>query len=484
MNIILSPLRNLLLLAAQCPFLASPLLFSVQSSPASRSLQIHKTIHTLVAMSRRSSTRLKSSSSTNNNDEEAASNKIFASIPTEEKKSTKKRASPKTAAVAPDKKKAATKRTSPTDEADDVVEPPTAAAAAEVKEKKKKLVTHQQWTEMTPLTRLWNPIATENSRPFTIVSWNVAGLRALVKNRPDALPDLCRRTNADVLCLQETKLQMEIMDDKKSKLREYFTEKMLDYDCHWSYSLEKKGYSGTAMFIRRGAGEDKGKKQSKSGDFFASSANDSATIDSKTKGDDPFPFPPINVKTELGLPKHDGEGRTIIAEFPSFFLTNVYVPNSGQKLERLDYRTNKWDIDFLTKMQQLETEGNKPVIWLGDLNVAHNEKDTWNEGAKHLAKSAGTTAEERASFDVQMGAGFVDVFRSLHPDARGHYSYWSQRAGNREPNKGLRLDYFICSKGLMEDGDDDMAIVRDSFMIPDALGSDHCPIVLEIEIRK
>jgi exodeoxyribonuclease III len=407
--------------------------------------------------SRRSSTRLKSSSSTiTNNEEYAALNKDIAStIPTEEKKSTTKKR-----------------------EANDKVESSTAAAAADdVKEKKKKVVTHQQWTEMTPLTRLWAPIATENSRPFTVVSWNVAGLRALVKNRPDAIPDLCRRTNADVLCLQETKLQVENMEDKKLKLREYFNFFLVDYDCHWSYSLEKKGYSGTAMFIRKGTNEGKGKKQSKLGEFFTSSANDDSapTADSKTKGtNDVFPFPSINVKTELGLPEHDGEGRTITAEFPFFFLTNVYVPNSGQKLERLDYRTNKWDIDFLTKMKQLESDGNKPVIWLGDLN----------EGAKHLAKSAGTTAEERASFDVQLGAGYVDVFRGLHPDARGHYSYWSQRAGNREPNKGLRLDYFICSKGLMEDGDKNMAIARDSYMIPDVLGSDHCPIVLEIEIRK
>ena len=118
------------------------------------------------------------------------------------------------------------------------------------------------------------------------------------------------------------------------------------------------------------------------------------------------------------------------------------------------------------------------MIWLGDLNVAHGAKDTWNEGAKHLAKSAGTTAEERASFEAQLGAGFVDAFRHLHPDGRGHYSYWSQRAGNREPNKGLRLDYFICSSGLMEDGDGKKAIVRDCYMVPDELGSDHCPIVL------
>merc|ERR1719442_254188 len=123
-------------------------------------------------------------------------------------------------------------------------------------------------------------------------------------------------------------------------------------------------------------------------------------------------------------------------------------------------------------MKSLENEG-KPVIWLGDLNVAFDEKDTWNEGAKHLPKSAGTTPEERASFDRQLGAGFFDAFRHLHPEGRGHYSYWSQRAGNRGPNKGLRLDYFVCSRELFDDGN--KVRVRDSYMLPDMEGSDHCP---------
>lgn len=376
----------------------------------------------------------------------------------------------------------------------DTVDATTGATAASGTTKKKKsAVAHQQWTERTPLVRLWEPtmVATKEDdtirRPFTIVSWNVAGLRALVKNRPEALPDLCQRTHADVVCLQETKLQRENMDDKKFKLREYFDDKMGEYDCHWSYSVEKKGYSGTAMFIRKADGDRKGKKQATLGAFFGSAkesppdggGNDAVPAKAH------FSCSPINVETEPGLgPAHDGEGRTITAEFQLFYLTNVYVPNSGQNLDRLDYRTKKWDMDFLAKMQQLEKEGKKPVIWLGDLNVAHNEKDTWNEGAKHLAKSAGTTAEERASFEVQLGAGYVDAFRQLHPDGRGHYSYWSQRAGNREPNKGLRLDYFVCSRSLMEDGNGKKVVVRDSYMVPDVLGSDHCPIVLEMEIRK
>lgn len=251
----------------------------------------------------------------------------------------------------------------------------------------------------------------------------------------------------------------------------------------------------------------KGKKQATLGAFFGSSSkttvgegeNTDTSTAAKDKGestcgDIPIShLQPVNVDTELHLPAHDGEGRTITAEFPLFYLTNVYVPNSGAKLDRLAYRTERWDADFLNKMRRLETDGNRPVVWLGDLNVARDEKDTWNEGAKHLAKSAGTTPEERASFDRQLEAGYVDAFRHLHPEGRGHYSYWSQRAGNREPNRGLRLDYFICSKEmLLEDdiggreGDEKKkkAFVRDSYMCPEEMGSDHCPIVLEIEIKK
>eukprot|EP00571_Detonula_confervacea_P009024 CAMPEP_0172315242 /NCGR_PEP_ID=MMETSP1058-20130122/24562_1 /TAXON_ID=83371 /ORGANISM="Detonula confervacea, Strain CCMP 353" /LENGTH=485 /DNA_ID=CAMNT_0013029289 /DNA_START=185 /DNA_END=1642 /DNA_ORIENTATION=- len=371
--------------------------------------------------------------------------------------------------------------------------------------KKKKAADHQRWTERTPLTRHWDSekaMASTGSYTFTVISWNVAGLRAFVKKQPDALMNLANKYQADVICLQETKLQEGHLDDKKLKLREHFEEKLEGYESHWSYSLTKKGYSGTAMFIKtreggekvedggKGDSSKKGKKQATLGAFFSKtgeSKNDTTAKegDVKLTGDVPIShLQPININTELSLPAHDGEGRAITAEFPLFYLTNLYVPNSGQKLDRLGYRTEQWDADLLTKMQQLEKEGNKPVIWLGDLNVAHNERDTWNEGAKHLAKSAGTTAEERASFERQLGAGYIDAFRQLHPEGRGHYSYWSQRAGNREPNKGLRLDYFICSKELMEDGDGKKALVRDSYILPEELGSDHCPIVLEIEIKK
>jgi exodeoxyribonuclease-3 len=132
-------------------------------------------------------------------------------------------------------------------------------------------------------------------------------------------------------------------------------------------------------------------------------------------------------------------------------------------------------------MQDKQKKRGLPVIWLGDLNIAHRAYDIWNDGAKHLAKQAGVTDQERESFDKQLDAGFVDVFRRLHPDAKGNYSYWSQRAGNREPNKGLRLDYFVASKEMFHE--DSKVIPRDSYMIMDQLGSDHAPVVLELEIK-
>ena len=402
------------------------------------------------------------------------------------------------------KKAATTKKRKTKSSASDNEDSTTSTSAAKKKSpaKKKKAADHQRWTERTPLTRHWNPqqaMQSNGSYTFTIISWNVAGLRAFVKKQPDALSNLVNQYHADVICLQETKLQENHLDDPKLKLREYFDEKLPEYDSYWSYSTTKKGYSGVATFVRKRGdssisadGKKPSKKQATLGAFFkptkgtAKKSDASAdNYDGHAIGDIPIDqLQPIKVETELGLPAHDGEGRTITVEYPLFYLTNVYVPNSGQKLDRLGYRTEQWDSDFLAKHQQLEKEGNKPVIWLGDLNVAHNEKDTWNEGAKHLAKGAGTTAEERASFDRQLSAGYVDAFRHLHPEGRGHYSYWSQRAGNREPNKGLRLDYFICSQELMEDGDGKNAVVRDSYMLPDFEGSDHGPVVLEVEIKK
>ncbi len=381
---------------------------------------------------------------------------------------------------------------------------------------------------------------------FKIMSWNVAGLRAFLRKQPGALSKLASEHDLDLICLQETKLQESHLNDPKLNI----TGVMKDdgFDSHFSCSTTKKGYSGTCVFVRRreemkiAAGGDEGgdaaaaggdgdgdkgkKKQQKQGkldSFFTkgkskSKSKSSSADETKKKTDtcskttntnigdiDVANLIPTNVSMGMGKTEHstehDSEGRMITLDYPQFTITNVYVPNSGQKLERLDYRTKSWDVDFLRYMKEVEASRRKPVIWLGDLNVAHTYRDVWNDGAKHLAKQAGVTEQERESFQQMLNGGndngngngaFVDAFRYLYPDAMGHYSYWSQRAGNREPNKGLRLDYFICSASLMGDEDNDAekkkkakkAVVRDSYMIKDQEGSDHCPVVLEIELRK
>jgi len=314
-----------------------------------------------------------------------------------------------------------------------------------------------------------------------------------MKNHPSALPDLATKYGLDVICLQETKLQEVHVDDPKLKINGHLLNEE-GYDSYYSCATAKKGYSGTAVFVKRrkdGSANGAGKKQATLGAFFKKKQVTDKSSGDKEESDslgaiNVKDLIPENVSYGLGKSKHDDEGRAITLDFPLFTLSALYVPNSGQKLDRLQYRTEEWDSDLLDFMQQREKDRGAPVIWLGDLNVAHTGMETWNEGAKHLAKSAGTTPEERASFERQLEAGYVDAFRELHPDARGQYTYWSQRAGNRAPNKGLRLDYFVCSKALLNKGEDSSqrVLVRDSYMITDQVGSDHCPIVLELEIRK
>lgn len=320
-----------------------------------------------------------------------------------------------------------------------------------------------------------------------IASWNVAGLRALLRKSPEALPNLVREHGIDILCLQEHKLQETHLDDPKLKIRGHLLEEE-GYDGYYTCSTAKKGYSGTAVFVRRrnlkGTSNGSSSKKQKTMDAFlkskdskpksAKKSSESLPVDSKL-------LVPSSVSYKMGVNKHDAEGRLVCLDFPGFSMVNCYIPNSGQKLERLEYRTKEWDKDFLHFMQQKQKDRGVPVLWLGDLNVAHTNLEVWNDGAKHLPKQAGVTPEERASFQNQLDAGFVDAFRHFFPDAKGHYSYWSQRAGNRGPNKGLRLDYFICDQRMFEE--DSNVIARDSYILPEVEGSDHCPVVLEIEIK-
>ena len=248
-----------------------------------------------------------------------------------------------------------------------------------------------------------------------LISWNVNGLRACVQK---GFLDFFKETDADVFCIQESKLQ-----DGQINLE------LNGYHQYWNYA-EKKGYSGTAIFTKK---------------------------------------EPISVTYGLGIEEHDHEGRVITLEFESFYLITVYTPNSKSELERLDYRM-KWEDDFLSYIKKLEE--NKPVIFCGDLNVAHNEIDIRNPSTNHF--SAGFTDEERNKFTHLLNSGFIDSFRYKYPE-KIEYSWWSYRFKAREKNIGWRLDYFVTSESLKD------RIIY-SKIHTSILGSDHCPIELNIDI--
>ena len=249
-----------------------------------------------------------------------------------------------------------------------------------------------------------------------LISWNVNGIRAVIKKN---FAEFVADHQPDILCLQETKARPEQVD---------LPLEMGGYHAFW-YSAEKPGYSGTALFSK---------------------------------------VAPLEVRYGLGIDEHDTEGRVITAEFDNFFLVTVYTPNSQNELRRLPYR-QQWDADFLAYCKDLEKS--KPVIFCGDLNVAHQEIDLARP--KQNRKNAGFSDEERASFDTIVNSGFVDSFRHFYPDKTEAYSWWSYRAGARGKNIGWRLDYFCVSAPFMEQ-------VKQAEILADVLGSDHCPVVLEL----
>ena len=247
-----------------------------------------------------------------------------------------------------------------------------------------------------------------------LISWNVNGLRACVKK---GFLDYFNEMDADIFCVQETKLQEGQID---LELEGYY-----DY---WNYA-EKKGYSGTAVFTKE---------------------------------------KPISVKMGLGIEEHDNEGRVITLEYDKFFLVNVYTPNSQQKLARLEYRMS-WEDVFRNYLKDLEK--NKPVILCGDLNVAHKEIDLKNPSSNR--KNAGFTDEERNKFTELLSSGFIDTFRFFYPNQEGIYSWWSYRFKAREKNAGWRIDYFVTSESLKDR-------LVGAKIHTDIFGSDHCPVELEI----
>lgn len=245
-----------------------------------------------------------------------------------------------------------------------------------------------------------------------LISWNVNGLRACVGK---GFTEFVEVQQPDILCLQETKLQAGQIDLP-----------MEGYHAYWNYA-EKKGYSGTALFT-------------------------------KTE--------PLAVTYGIGIPEHDKEGRVITAEFADFYMITVYTPNSQNELTRLPYRMT-WEDAFLSYLKELEQK--KPVIFCGDLNVAHREIDLKNPKSNH--KNAGFTDEERGKFVRLLENGFVDTFRYFYPEQEGIYSWWSYRFHAREKNAGWRIDYFLVSDCLKERLDD-------AVIYTDVFGSDHCPVGL------
>ncbi len=249
------------------------------------------------------------------------------------------------------------------------------------------------------------------------ISWNVNGLRACVQK---GFCEYFKEADADVFCIQETKLQKGQID----------LSEMLDgYHDFWNCA-EKKGYSGVAMF---------------------------------TKDE------PISVAYGMGIPEHDTEGRLITAEFEDYYLITCYTPNSQNELRRLDYRI-EWEKALRGYIAGLEQK--KPVIICGDLNVAHNEIDLKNP--KTNRRNAGFTDEERAEMTNLLGMGYIDTYRRFYPDAEGEYSWWSYRFRAREKNAGWRIDYFIASDKLKDR-------LRSAAIHQEIFGSDHCPVELVIE---
>ena len=248
------------------------------------------------------------------------------------------------------------------------------------------------------------------------VSWNVNGIRASMTK---GFMDLFRQADADIFCIQETKVQQgQIQLDAEG------------YYQYWNYAV-KKGYSGTALF-------------------------------SKEK--------PISVADGIGMNVHDSEGRVITAEYERFYLVNVYTPNSQRELARLDYRM-QWEDDVHAYVKNLDSK--KPVVICGDFNVAHNEIDLKNPSSNR--NNAGFSDEERGKLTSFINSGFTDSFRYLYPDKKDAYTWWSYMFKAREKNIGWRIDYFLVSNRIRES-------IKDAVIYKDIQGSDHCPVGLRIEL--
>ena len=337
-------------------------------------------------------------------------------------------------------------------------------------------------------------IKTASGNEMKIISANVAGLRGLLNSndKKSKFIKLMNDEKPDIIALQEHKLQEVHVASEGQVMKELFP----DYKQYWTCSTQKKGYSGVAILVRS---KDPGNPKQKSvKDFFPNGTNGTK----KAEAEEKYPSP-LNVLYGLGEENEKDliaskEGRVITVEFDSFFVINTYVPNSGQNLERLDYRLKTWDIALAEYMKRLEKT--KPVLLIGDLNVAHDIRDIHNfypkpwfpnkpededeyKGLKSVASQAGCTKRERDSFSEFLKKGFIDTFRKLHPNASGCFTYWSMRAGNRQYNKGLRLDYVVTSAKMMDDKEEGPKLI-DSFILDESPAfSDHCPVGCTVQLK-
>lgn len=334
-----------------------------------------------------------------------------------------------------------------------------------------------------------NPIPLDDTKKYLkLMSWNVAGLRGLLKNKPNIINDIIDKHSPDVLCLQEHKLQSSHLVDFENLLEDK------GYSGYWTCSDEKKGYSGVVVFVK---GDKKKKKSATLTSMW--SKNDSSKDNNEASKDTNSNLNVIDVKFDLDDKKFSGEGRTVTIEFDTFYFIGCYVPNSGQNLERLDYRVNEWDPYMRNYL--LELQKSKPICFAGDLNCGYADSDIHNPTAKHIVKQAGLTPRERSSFGEFFNIGFVDALRYFYPNAIGQFTYWSQRTFARPVNKGIRLDYFICSNSMAPDYEVEVnkeqlrrqtdtsknnanhPILYDSYILhADTVGfSDHCPVVLILQ---
>jgi len=273
---------------------------------------------------------------------------------------------------------------------------------------------------------------TDENQLIKVIMWNVAGLRAFLQKKD--IDNLIKEENPDIICFNETKMDEELIE--KLNLKKMFQEKF-NFNSYWYCCTEKKGYSGTAILTK---------------------------------------YKPLSVSYGMNIPKHDKEGRIITLEYDKFFLINCYVPNAGEGLKRLDYRINEWDKDLFSYINKLKEK--KDVILTGDLNVARENIDIFDP--KGREKLAGFTQVEKESFTKFLKTGFIDNFRNLHPNEK-KFSFFSKRAkGNREGNKGWRLDYFVTNKDMKN------IIVKNCDILDKDkyTASDHLPILLSFNCKQ